>query len=302
MTNEFDGRVAIVTGAGAGLGRCHALALARAGARIVINDIIGPDGQPGAAARAVVAEIEALGGEAVAEPADVANFAEVTAMVARVMARWGRVDILVNNAGILRDRSFAKMEMSDFATVLAVHLTGSANCCRAVWEIMREQGFGRIILTTSCSGLYGNFGQANYAAAKAGMIGLMTTLQQEGERYGIHVNALSPLAMTGMTDGLLAPEDAAQLTPEAVAPAVVFMASDLAPKKTIIGAGAGVYSVVHVVETEGVYLPPEARSPEEFHAAFERMSDIRTARHLDTGFDQATKFTATANRARRVTA
>ncbi|UIJ71774.1 SDR family NAD(P)-dependent oxidoreductase [Aurantimonas sp. HBX-1] len=302
MTSEFDGRVALVTGAGTGLGRCHALALARAGAKVVVNDIAGPDGTAGAAALAVVAEIAALGGEAVAEPADVSSFADVEAMVARVADRWGRVDILVNNAGILRDRSFAKMEMADFETVVAVHLTGSAHCCRAVWDLMREQGYGRIVLTTSSSGLYGNFGQANYAAAKAGMIGLMATLQQEGAKYGIRVNCLSPIAATGMTEGLLAPADAARLTPEAVSPAVVFMASEAAPTKTIIGAGAGVFSVVHVVESEGVYLPPEARSPADFAKAFARMSDLSTARPIDTGFDQAKRFTATANRARSVPA
>jgi NAD(P)-dependent dehydrogenase (short-subunit alcohol dehydrogenase family) len=298
MTSEFAGRVAIVTGAGAGLGRCHALALGRAGARVVVNDMPAPDGAAGEAAQSVVREIMAFGGEAVAEPADVSSFAAVEAMVERVTARWGRIDILVNNAGILRDRSFARMEMADFDKVVAVHLSGSANCCRAVWEAMRRQGYGRIVLTTSCSGLYGNFGQANYAAAKTGMIGLMTTLQQEGLKHGIRVNCLSPLATTGMTDGLFAPEDAARLNPEAVSPAVVFMASEMAPGKTIIGAGAGVYTVVHVVETEGVFLPPEARSPADFRAVFAQMSDISTARTFDTGFDQAAGFITTANRAR----
>ncbi|MGF9693997.1 SDR family NAD(P)-dependent oxidoreductase [Rhizobium sp. 0TCS1.26] len=298
MQGEFEGRVAIVTGAGAGLGRCHALALARAGAKVVVNDMAGPDGSVGEAARSVVLEIEASGGEAVAEPADVSSFAAVEAMMARVASRWGRIDILVNNAGILRDRSFAKMDMADFDKVVAVHLLGSANCCRAVWERMCRQGYGRIVLTTSCSGLYGNFGQANYAAAKTGMIGLMATLQQEGSKYGIRVNCLSPLATTTMTEGLFAAEDAARLAPEAVSPAVVFMASEQAPEKTIIGAGAGVFTVVHLVETQGVYLPPEARSPQDFRAAFAAMSDISTARHFDTGFDQAAGFIQTANRAR----
>ena len=240
----------------------------------------------------------AHGGKAIAEPADVSSFSAVEAMVERVVARVGRIDILVNNAGILRDRTFAKMEMADFQKVVDVHLIGSANCCRAVWEQMRRQGYGRIVLTTSCSGLYGNVGQANYAAAKTGLIGLMMTLQQEGLRHGIRVNCLSPLAMTDMTDGLLPPETAARLDPEAVSPAVVFMASGDAPEKTIIGAGAGVFSVVHVVETEGVYLPPEARSPADFRAAFGTMSDISTGRHFDTGFDQATGFIRTADRAR----
>ncbi|MCQ8780645.1 SDR family NAD(P)-dependent oxidoreductase [Mangrovibrevibacter kandeliae] len=302
MTSEFEGRVAIVTGAGAGLGRSHALALAEAGARVVVNDIAGPDGAAGEAALSVVREIEALGGEAVAEPADVSRFAEVEAMAERVVARWGRIDILVNNAGILRDRSFAKMEMTDFDAVVAVHLTGSANCCRAVWETMRQQGYGRIVLTTSCSGLYGNFGQANYAAAKTGMIGLMTTLQQEGEKHGIRVNCLSPLATTGMTEGLFAAGDAALLTPEAVSPAVVYMASQEAPEKTIIGAGAGAYTVVHVVETAGVYLPPGARTPADFSAAFAQMSDLSTARSFATGFDQGGGFIEAVNRERVATA
>lgn len=298
MSDDLAGRVAVVTGAGSGLGRCHALALARAGARVVVNDVAGPDGAASASAQSVVREIEGEGGQAVAEPADVSSLAAVAAMVERIVARWGRIDILVNNAGILRDRTFAKMDMADFQKVVDVHLIGSANCCRAVWEQMRRQGYGRIVLTTSCSGLYGNFGQANYAAAKTGMIGLMMTLQQEGAKYDIRVNCLSPLAVTEMTDGLFSSEAAAQLSPEAVSPAVVFMASEQAPEKTIIGAGSGAFSVIHIVETEGVYLPPDARSPADFHAAFEAMSDISTARHFDTGFDQAAGFIRTASLAR----
>ncbi|RVV99168.1 SDR family NAD(P)-dependent oxidoreductase [Mesobaculum littorinae] len=293
MDRDFEGQVAVVTGAGAGLGRAHATALAKAGARVVVNDIAGPDGGPSAAAQAVVDEIEAVGGTAVAEPADVADRAQVAALVARVLSRWGRIDVLVSNAGILRDRSFARMEMADFDRVVAVHLTGTANICHAVWGAMRDQGAGRIVLTTSCSGLYGNFGQANYAAAKMGIVGLMKTLRQEGAKYDIRVNAIAPLAATGMTDGIIPDAEAALLVPEAVSPAVLFLASGAAPSGVIMGAGAGAYSVIEVVESAGVYLPPEARSPSDFARAFPRMSDMTGARTLETGFDQTGKFLAT---------
>ena len=221
MTIRFDERVVIVTGAGAGLGRSHALQFAARGARVVVNDFGGGvDGAGGASgpAEAVVAEIEAAGGEAMANGADVSDYAQVSAMVEAAMDRWGRVDALVANAGILRDKSFAKMEMEDFLAVLNVHLVGSANCARAVWPVMREAGYGRIVLTTSSSGMYGNFGQANYAAAKTGMIGLMNVLQIEGEKYGIRVNTLSPTAVTRMTEALFSGPAKDLLTPETISP------------------------------------------------------------------------------------
>jgi NAD(P)-dependent dehydrogenase (short-subunit alcohol dehydrogenase family) len=204
MSIRYDGRVAIVTGAGNGLGRSHAIELAKRGARVVVNDLGGArDGTGGSseAARAVVAEIEAAGGEAIANGANVAKFDEVEAMVQEAMDKWGRVDILVNNAGILRDKSFGKGTMDDFRLVLDVHLMGSVYCTRACWDIMKAQEYGRIVVTTSSSGLYGNFGQTNYGAAKMGVIGMMNTLVQEGAKYNIRVNALAPTAGTRMTEG-----------------------------------------------------------------------------------------------------
>ncbi len=209
MTIRFDGRVAIVTGAGNGLGRAHALGLASRGAKVVVNDFGGArDGTGGSLspAEAVVEEIRKAGGTAMADGADVSNFAQVQTMVARATKEWGSVDLLCANAGILRDKSFAKMEPADFAKVLDVHLTGSFYCCKAVWEGMRERNYGRIVLTTSSSGLYGNFGQANYGAAKSGMVGLMNVLAEEGRKYNIRVNTISPTAATRMTEELMPPE------------------------------------------------------------------------------------------------
>src|ERR1700677_2307732 len=210
MTIEFDGKVAIVTGAGSGLGRSHALGLAARGANVVVNDLGGASFDN---AMRVVEEIRARGGTAIADPADVANFEEVSEMVARAERLWGHVDILVNNAGVLRDKTFAKMEMADFEFVLRVHLIGSANCTKAVWAGMRERNYGRVVLTSSASGIYGNFGQANYGAAKAAMIGLMNVLDLECSKYGIKINILAPTAATAMTAGLIEPEAASQLSP-----------------------------------------------------------------------------------------
>ena len=206
MTIRYDNQVAIITGAGAGLGRSHALALARRGAKVVVNDLAQADGTLSAGALSVVAEIEAEGGEAMANGANVAKLDEVELMISDVMAAWGRIDILVNNAGILRDKSFTKMPMDDFGLILDVHLLGSANCSKAVWPIMRTQQYGRIVMTTSSSGLYGNFGQANYGAAKMGVVGLMNTLCIEGLKDNIYVNCLSPTARTAMTEALIEDE------------------------------------------------------------------------------------------------
>ena len=208
MGLDFSDKVAIVTGAGGGLGREHALALARRGAKVLVNDPGGAvDGQGNSsAAEKVVREIEALGGVAMASHASVTDWPAVQAMVAQVVERWGQVDVLVNNAGTLRDKSFAKMEMDDFRAVLEVHLMGSVHCCKAVWPFMQAAHYGRILVTTSSSGLFGNFGQSNYAAAKMALVGLMQTLALEGAKYNIHVNALAPTAATRMTDGLLARE------------------------------------------------------------------------------------------------
>jgi NAD(P)-dependent dehydrogenase (short-subunit alcohol dehydrogenase family) len=273
---NFKGRVAIVTGAGGGLGRQHALALAARGAKVVVNDLGGAlDGTKNGAvgtgsvtadsltpAQAVVEEIRAAGGEAIANGASVTDFAAVQAMVAETMATWGRVDILVNNAGILRDKSFAKMELADFALVVDVHLMGAVNCTKAVWAIMNEQKYGRIVMTTSSSGLYGNFGQANYGAAKMALVGLMQTLSIEGAKNDIRVNCLAPTAATRMTEGLMSEEVLAALKPEAVVPAMLVMVSESAPTRTILCAGAGTFEAAHITMTQGVHIGLSGDAPE----------------------------------------
>src|SRR5579863_9777823 len=296
MTIRFDGRVAVVTGAGGGLGRCHALGLAARGAKVVVNDL-GRDGEPSEAALRVAHEIEAAGGLALANGADVANAAQVAAMVEAAQSRWGAVDILVNNAGILRDKSFAKMELADFELVLRVHLMGSAICAKAVWGGMRERNYGRIMFTASASGVYGNFGQSNYGAAKAGMIGLMNVLHLEGAKNNIRVNTLLPTAATGMTEGLIPAEMAALLSPETVTPAVLFLVSEDAPSKVILGAGAGVFAVTHIEETPGLFLGKAERNPETIAARFAEISDAKTARPLDNAFGQTFKFVEAAAKA-----
>jgi NAD(P)-dependent dehydrogenase (short-subunit alcohol dehydrogenase family) len=296
MTIRFDGRVAIVTGAGGGLGRCHALGLAARGAKVVVNDL-GRDGEPSEASRRVVREIETAGGVAIANGADVANTAQVAAMVEDAHRLWGGVDILVNNAGILRDKTFAKMDLPDFELVLKVHLLGSAICTKAVWAGMRERNYGRVLFTSSASGVYGNFGQANYGAAKAGMIGLMNVLHLEGAKNNIRVNTLLPTAATGMTEGLIPAEMAALLNPETVTPAVLFLVSEDAPSKVILGAGAGAFAVTHIEETAGVFLGKAERTPETIAARFSEISDSTTARPLDNAFGQTFKFVEAAARA-----
>jgi NAD(P)-dependent dehydrogenase (short-subunit alcohol dehydrogenase family) len=264
---NFKGRVAIVTGAGGGLGRQHALALAARGAKVVVNDLGGArDGTAGTqsltAAQVVVEEIRAAGGEAIANGASVTDFVAVQAMVAEAMAKWGRVDILINNAGILRDKSFAKMEIADFALVVDVHLMGAVNCSKAVWAIMNEQKYGRILMTTSSSGLYGNFGQSNYGAAKMALVGLMQTLSIEGAKNDIRVNCLAPTAATRMTEGLMSEEVLAALKPEAVVPAMLVMASDNAPNRMILCAGAGTFEAAHITMTQGLHIGLSSDSPE----------------------------------------
>ncbi len=233
MSIRFENRVAIVTGAGAGLGRSHALGLASRGAKVVVNDLARADGSNDAA-DAVVAEIKAAGGEAIANGANVANYDEVEAMVKATMDAWGRVDILVNNAGILRDKSFAKMSLEDFQIVINVHLNGSYNCSKAVWDIMRGQNYGRIVMTTSSSGLYGNFGQTNYGAAKMALVGLMNTLVIEGAKYGIQVNSLAPTAGTAMLEGLIDAETFDLMTTESVTAALLVLCAEEAPNRLIL--------------------------------------------------------------------
>jgi NAD(P)-dependent dehydrogenase (short-subunit alcohol dehydrogenase family) len=276
MSLDFKNRVAIVTGAGGGLGRQHALALASRGARVVVNDVGGArDGSGGssAAADAVVAEIRAAGGEAIASAASVTDFDAVQAMVQQAMDAWGRVDVLVNNAGILRDKSFGKMTIEDFRLVVDVHLMGAVHCCKAVWPVMVAQKYGRIVMTSSSSGLYGNFGQANYGAAKMALVGLMQTLAIEGAKHGIRVNALAPTAATRMTEALMPPEVLAALKPEAVVPAMLFLASEEAPTRAIACAGAGTFEAAHITLTRGVHLGLGDDAPERLAAAWGEVSD-----------------------------
>jgi NAD(P)-dependent dehydrogenase (short-subunit alcohol dehydrogenase family) len=290
---RFDDRVVIVTGAGNGLGRSHALEFARRGARVVVNDLGGArdgSGASGDAADAVVRQIIDEGGEAIANGANVAHYAEVEALVGEAVDRWGRVDVLVNNAGILRDKTFAKMDLGDFQLVLDVHLTGSVNCTKAVWERMREQQYGRIVMTSSSSGIYGNFGQTNYGAAKMALVGFMNSLALEGGKYGIRVNALAPIAATRMTEDLMTKEVLSLLEPEAVTPAVIFLASEEAPSRQILAAGAGVFARVVIQETPGVFLAQDRRDAEHVASAWERISDTTGERELQAGGEQTMKF------------
>ena len=264
MTIDFEGRVAIVTGAGGGLGRAYALELARRGAKVLVNDLGGArdgTGQGDAAAR-VVDEIRAAGGTAIANNASVTDPEAVAAMVEVARAEYGAVHILINNAGILRDKSFAKMSVEDFRAVVDVHLVGSAICTRAVWETMRDQAYGRILMTASSTGLYGNFGQANYGAAKLGLAGLAKTLAIEGAKYDIKVNTIAPVAATRMTQELFPPELLARFQPELVVPAALFLVSGDAPTNAILGAGAGVVQAAYVTLTRGVALGDDERTPE----------------------------------------
>jgi NAD(P)-dependent dehydrogenase (short-subunit alcohol dehydrogenase family) len=285
---SLKGRVAIVTGSGGGLGREHALFLARQGAKLVINDL-GLD-----AAERVAAEIVAAGGEAIAIAGSVTDEAAIAAMVAGVMARWGRVDILVNNAGILRDKSFAKMSIDDFRLVVDVHLMGAAICSKAVWEIMREQRYGRIVMTTSSSGLYGNFGQANYGAAKMALVGLMQTLAIEGEKYGVRVNCLAPTAATQMTHGVLADESLKLLDPALVSPGLLALVGEEAPTRAILCAGAGHFARASVTLSDGYHVGAGDDAGEQVVAHWREVSDRTGEIVPDYGFMQAERELANA--------
>ena len=293
MGIRLDDQVAIVTGAGQGLGRSHALALAERGAKLVVNDL-GDQSGHSANADAVVAEIKKAGGEAMAHGANVADFEQVEDMVKQAMDAWGRVDILINNAGILRDKTFLKMSMEDFRLVIDVHLMGTAHCTKAVWEIMREQDYGRIVFTTSSTGLYGNFGQANYAAAKMAMVGLMNTLHLEGAKNHIRVNCLAPAAGTAMTEGLFPEAVYKLLSPESVSPGVVFLASQDAPSRKVLCAGGGSFAIFKGFETEGTNLLPTDLTPEGVAAAWEVLDDEAGMKELPSGFEQSTKFAVKA--------
>ena len=275
MVMRFDGQVAIVTGAGGGLGREHALALAARGAKVVVNDLGGArDGSGGSAsaADAVVAEIEAAGCEAIANAASVTDYAAVQAMVDQAMTKWGRIDILVNNAGVLRDKTFAKMDIEDFRFVVDVHLMGAVNCTKAVWEIMRGQNYGRIVMTTSSSGLYGNFGQSNYGAAKMALVGLMQTLSIEGAKNDVRVNCLAPTAHTRMTEDLGAALPLEALAPALVTPGLLYLVSQDAPSRAILAAGAGGFERAYVTLTQGDFVTGDD-APEQVAARFDAISD-----------------------------
>lgn len=292
MSIDLKGRVAIVTGAGGGLGRSHALALARYGARVVVNDLSA------AACESVVAEIIAAGGEALPWACSVTDREGVFAMVDGVVAQWGAVDILVNNAGILRDRTFAKMDLDDFALVLDVHLMGSVNLTKAAWPHMRDKGYGRVIFTTSSSGLYGNFGQANYGAAKMALVGLMQTLALEGQKSGIHVNCLAPSAATQMTEGLYSEDDLKGLSTDLVSPGVVALAAESAPTRTILLAGAGAFEQAHITMTRGIYLGDAPDAADRIEAQWTRIADRAGETVPDSGAAQYTHEVAHPDRAK----
>ncbi len=293
MTIRFDNKVAIVTGAGGGIGKEHALELARRGAKVVVNDLGGAVDGSGAsdAANEIVDIIKSEGGDAMANGASVTDLEAVKDMVSQTMKKWGRIDILVNNAGILRDKSFHKVTLEDFNLVMDVHFQGSLNCTHTIFPIMREQEYGRIIFTSSSSGVFGNFGQTNYGSAKMAMVGLMNTLKIEGQGKNVYTNSITPVAYTRMTEGLIPEDFGKNLQPEFVTPAVIYLSSENAPNGAIMAAGAGVFSRIFIHETMGVSLGmAEDMTPENIEANWDKISDMSDARALQNGGEQTLKF------------
>ena len=291
MTISFKDKVVIVTGSGGVLGRSHSLEFAKRGAKVVVNDLGGSvDGSGGSsdAANNVVKEITEAGGVAIPNGSSVTDDDGVKNMVDQTMDEFGRIDILINNAGILRDRSFTKMTMEDFTLVTDIHLMGSVKPTKMVWEIMKEQNYGRILVTTSSTGLYGNFGQSNYGAAKLGVVGFVNTLKLEGQKYNINCNVLCPVAYTRMTENLMPPEAEQLLTPGSVTPAVIYLSSENGPTGTILCAGAGVYSVAKIMESDGENLGLEA-SAEDLEKNWDKISDFSEAKPFFNGGEQTGK-------------
>jgi NAD(P)-dependent dehydrogenase (short-subunit alcohol dehydrogenase family) len=293
MQISFENQVAIVTGAGNGIGRSHALELARRGAKVVVNDLGGArdgSGSSSSAAESVVELIKENGGEAFANNANVTKFEEVEDMVQQTMTRWGRVDVLINNAGILRDKSFAKMDLDDFDIVMDVHLKGAVNCTKAVWHSMLEQNYGRILFTSSSSGIYGNFGQSNYGTAKMALIGLMNTLVIESSKCDIKINAIVPTANSRMTQDVMPEEVLNQLSFESVTAGALALCQKDAPNRTILNACAGGFSRVQLFETDGIHLPSEEQTVENVVKNWDKICDQNNQQAFTSGIDQIQKF------------
>lgn len=286
---NFNQQVAIITGAGSGLGRSHAISLAKRGAKIVVNDL-GKKGKPSVAAESVAQEITRCGGEVMTNGADVSSYTDVELMIEEVMGAWGRIDILINNAGVLRDKSFTKMDINDFKFVIDVHLMGTVNCTKAVWGIMKKQNYGRVVMTTSSSGLYGNFGQTNYGAAKMAVVGLMNSLDLEGKKYGIKVNCLAPTASTAMTQDILSDDALSIFDVQSVSDAALFLAHESAPARQILCAGGGCYSLAKIIETKGICLSPDEQSAESVAHNWEILSDKANHFEFTSGLDQSSRF------------
>jgi NAD(P)-dependent dehydrogenase (short-subunit alcohol dehydrogenase family) len=274
---DLDGRVAVVTGAGGGLGRSHALVLASRGAKVVVNDLGGSRDGSGAGsdmADAVVAEIVADGGEAVANYDSVATVEGGRAIVASAVDTFGRIDIVVNNAGILRDSSFLKLDADALDLVLKVHLYGAFNVTHAAWPYLKDQGYGRVVSTASGSGLYGNFGQSNYSAAKMGIVGLTRTLAIEGAKYGINANAIAPIAASRMTEDVMPPQLLERIQPEHVSPVVAYLASEVCTDSgRIYSVGGGYVARVAIVEGAGTAFQ-EVPTPEDIAERWEAINAV----------------------------